>query len=84
MTVLLIFLIALVAFLIIVCVKLIYTMDKVNVLLDDAYRKLKSVDGIFSAIDTVSDTITVVGESVIGKALLIVDKIFKRKNKEEE
>lgn len=68
----------LVVFLIVACVKLINTTDKLNVILDDAYRKLKSVDGVFNAIDTVSDAVTTVSETVVGKMLLVIEKLFKK------
>lgn len=68
----------LVVFLIIACVKLMYTTDKLNMILDDAYKKLKTVDGIFTAIDTVSEAITTVGESVVGSVLSLVEKIMKK------
>ncbi len=68
----------LVAFLIVASVKLINTTDKLNMILYDAYKKLKSVDGVFNAIDTVSDAVTTVGESIVGRILLAIDKIFKR------
>lgn len=70
--------------LIILIIKLINTTDRLNMVLDDAYRKLKSVDGVFTAIDAVSDAVTSVGESIVGKALSIADRLFKKENKEEE
>ena len=51
LTVLLTLCAVLAIFLIVVAVKLIYTVDKTNALLDDIEKKLKSVDGVFNAID---------------------------------
>jgi uncharacterized protein YoxC len=78
LTVLLTLCSVLVVFLIVICVKLINTTEKLNVILDDAYRKLKSVDGVFNALDTVSDAVTTVSETVVGKILLVVEKLFKK------
>ena len=67
-----------VVFLIVVSVKLIYTVDKTNAILDDLEKKLKSVDGLFNAVDTVSEAVTTIGEPIVGKALLVIEKIFKK------
>lgn len=79
LTILLVLVSVLVVFLIVISIKLLYTVDKINVILDDAYKKLKSVNGVFTAIDTVTDSITLISETVIGKVLMMVEKIFKKK-----
>lgn len=79
LTILLVLCSVLVIFLIIISIKLLYTVDKVNVILDDAEKKLKSVNGVFTAIDTVTDSITMISETIIGKALMMIEKIFKKK-----
>lgn len=79
LTILLVLCSVLVVFLITISIKLLYTIDKLNVILNDAEKKLKSVNGFFSAIDTVNDTIAVIGETVVGKVLLMVEKFLKRK-----
>ena len=62
----------LLVFMIILCVKLIYTVDRTNLILNDLERKLKSINGVFNAIDTVSDTF-------VAKAALMIEKIFRKK-----
>lgn len=79
LTILLVLVSVLVVFLIVISIKLLYTVDKINVILDDAEKKLKSVNGVFTAIDTVTDSITLISETVIGKVLMMVEKIFKKK-----
>ena len=79
LTILLVLVSVLVVFLIVISIKLLYTVDKLNVILDDAYKKLKSVNGVFNAIDTVTDSITLISETVVGKVLMMVEKIFKKK-----
>ena len=78
LTVLLVLCSVLVIFLIIISIKLLYTVDKVNLILDDAEKKLKSVNGVFTDIDTVTDAINTISETIIGRALLMIEKIFKR------
>lgn len=79
LTILLVLVSVLVVFLIVISIKLLYTVDKINVILDDTEKKLKSVNGVFTAIDTVTDSITLISETVIGKVLMMVEKIFKKK-----
>ena len=68
----------LVGILIVVCIKLVNTTNKINAILDDVQIKLNSVNGVFSAVDGVTNAISTVGESIVSKALLVIDKIFKR------
>lgn len=79
LTILLVLVSVLVVFLIVISIKLLYTVDKINVILNDAEKKLKSVNGVFTAIDTITDSITLISETVIGKVLMMVEKIFKKK-----
>ena len=69
----------LLVFLIVLCIKLIYTIDKTNVILNDLERKLKSVNGVFSAIDTVTDAVITVSDTFVAKAALMLEKIFRKK-----
>ncbi len=78
-TILLVFCIVLVIILIIGGIKLMYTIDKTNMILDDLEKKLKSVNGLFTAIDTVTDTFTTISETIVGKVLLMIEKIFKKR-----
>ena len=79
LTILLVLCSVLLVFLIVGSIKLLYTIDKMNVLLNDIERKLKSVNGVFTAIDTVTDTVATIGESIVGKALFMVERLFKKK-----
>lgn len=83
LTVVLTLCVVLLVVLIVLIIKCMNTTDKVNMVLDDAYKKLKSVDGVFTAIDTVSDAVTSVGETIVGKTLSIIDRVFKKEDKEE-
>ena len=73
--------------LIILGIKLIHTIDKTNMILDDAYNKTKSLNGIFAAIDSVTDTLSSISDSLVGVLSSVVSKMIpkrkKRKEKEE-
>ena len=77
--------ITLLVILIILGIKLIHTVDKTNEILEDAYNKTKSLDGVFDVIDKFTDTVSNINDSVVGIVSGIVSKIVNRKkNKEEE
>lgn len=73
---------------IVLVVKLIGTVERTNALLDDLQEKAQSLDGLFEAIDSVSDTISSVNMKVVTAIAGVVEKIFhkrkKKKIKEEE
>ena len=73
--------------LIILGIKLIHTVDKTNMILDDAYNKTKSLNGLFNAIDSITDTLSAISDSLVGTVTTAIAKIFpkrKKKDKEEE
>lgn len=73
--------------LIILGIKLIHTVDKTNMILDDAYNKTKSLNGIFSAIDSVTDTLSSISDSLVGVVSSVVSRVLpkrKKKDKKEE
>ncbi len=70
--------------LIVLVLKLIYTVDKTNEILDDVERKVKSFDGLFNAINMTTSTISTIGDRLIEGVSGVVSKIFRRKKKKEE
>lgn len=70
--------------LIILSIKLIHTIDKTNKILDDAYNKTKSLNGIFNAIDRVTDALSNVSDSLVGAITAGLNKVFSRKRKKKE
>ena len=68
--------------LIILCFKLIHTIDKTNKILDDAYNKTKSLNGIFDAIDSITDTLSSISDTMVGAVTSAIGKLFMRKKKE--
>jgi len=69
--------------LIILGTKLIETVNKTNAILDDAYNKTKSLNGLFNAIDAVTDTLTMLSDNVVGTITSEIGKIFNKKSKKE-
>ena len=72
--------------LIILGVKLINTMNKVNVIVDDINKKVGSLDGLFSMIDMTTDKLSLLSDRLVDGITYVVKRLFKPKNnrKEEE
>lgn len=69
--------------LIILGIKLIVTMNKIENIVDDINGKVKSLNGLFSAIDYTTDKLALISDRFVDTVALIIRKIFKRKEKEE-
>lgn len=80
--------IALLVVLIVLGIKLIYLTDRANVVLDDLEKKAKTLDMFFNVIDTVTDTLSYLSDTVVDTVVAGLSRLFpKRKkhtNKEEE
>lgn len=74
-------LIVLVIILIILALKALDTLSKVDVILDDTKKKLDSLDGVFNLVDTVSEKLTLVTDTVIGSIVNLITSIFNKKGK---
>ena len=70
--------IVLVVFLIIVAIKMLYTFDKVNVILGDAEKKLNSLNGVFDCVDNVTNAINTVSSKASNVIISLIDRIFKK------
>ena len=74
--------------LIILGIKLIITMNKIENVVDDINKKVKSLDGLFSIIDMTTDKLAMLSDKVVDAVTLFVKKIFRRKedviNNEQE
>lgn len=70
--------------LIILGVKLIITMNKIENIVDDINGKVRSLNGIFSVIDMTTDKLALLSDKTISFITDIIKKIFiKRKETEE-
>ena len=70
--------------LIILGTKLIYSVNKMNAILDDAYNKTKSLNGLFNAIDSITDTLSSLSDTIVGTITNVIGKVFRKKRKEEK
>ena len=65
--------------LIILGIKLIITMNKIEVVVDDITKKVKTLDGFFSLIDITTDKLAMLSDKFVDMTSSLVKKIFKRK-----
>ena len=74
-------LIVLVIILIVLALKSLDTLNKVDAILDDTKKKLDNLDGVFNLVDTVSNKLTLVTDTVVGSIVNFITSIFNRKGK---
>lgn len=65
--------------LIILGIKLIITMNKIEVVVDDINKKVKTLDGFFSLVDTTTDKLAMLSDKFVDMTSSLVKKIFRRK-----
>ena len=70
--------------LIILITRLISTVDKVNILLDDVEDKSQSLNGLFDAIGKIGDTVNAANNRLTGFVAGVVSKMFKEKRKKKK
>ena len=76
-------LIVLVIILIVLSLKALDTLNKVDAILDNTKKKLENLDGVFNLVDTVSDKLTLVTDTVIGSIVSFITSIFNKKGRED-
>lgn len=69
--------------LIVLGIKLIETIDRANNLISDLEKKTKSLNGFFSIIDNVTDTISFLSDTVVETVISSLSKVFKKNKKKE-
>ena len=79
-----IFGIAALVVLIVLGIRLIQTIDRVNRVLDDVEEKVNSLNGFFHIIDTITDNMAFLSDKIINAISNVIAKIFRRKKKEED
>ncbi len=70
--------------LIILGIRLISTLGKLERVVDNIDKKVNSLNGVFSLIDKMTDSIAAFSESVASNVAGLVYKVFKRKKRKEE
>ena len=69
---------------IVIGIKLITTMNKVDKLVEDVNEKLESLNDIFNMAEYISGKMSAISETIIGVVTTAISKIFKKFNKESE
>ncbi len=69
---------------IVIGIKLITTMNKVDKLVEDVNEKLESLNNIFNMAEYISGKMSAISETIIGVVTTAISKIFKKFNKESE
>jgi hypothetical protein len=69
---------------IIIGIKLVFALNKIDALVDDVTAKVKTLDRVFTVIDFASDKVTSLGENIISFVTKMFGKIFKKKLKDME
>lgn len=68
--------------LIILGIKLIITMNKIEGVVDDINNKVKTLDGFFSMIDFTTDKLAMLSDRFVDAATSLIKKLFRRKEDE--
>ena len=69
--------------LIILGIKLIITMNKIENVVDDINGKVKSLNGFFSVIDYTTDKLALLSDRFVDTITSLIKKIFVRKEKKD-
>lgn len=77
-------LIVLLVVVIVIGIKLIFTMNKVDLLLDDVTKKVHSLDRVFNMIDYTTDKVTMISDTVVNFITNKLKRIIKFKKNDEE
>jgi uncharacterized protein YoxC len=75
-------LIILIAVAIVIGIKLIGTLNKVDALVDDVNSKVKTLDRVFEIIDSFNNKMSLIGDSVIGFVSGGIKRLFKDRKKD--
>lgn len=71
--------------LIILGIKLIISVDRFNLILDNVEKKMKSIDNVFNVIDKVADSCALLSDRVVEFLSSFLSRLFiKKKNKKEK
>ena len=73
----------LVIILIILGIRLLMTLDRVDAIISDVEKKVKSLNGFFSVIDTITDKVAFLSDKVVDIVSGFFTKILSNKKKEK-
>ena len=77
-------LIVLLVVVIVIGIKLIFTMNKVDLLLDDVTKKVHSLDRVFNMIDYTTEKVTMISDTLVNFITSKLKRIIKFKKNDEE
>ncbi len=67
--------------LIVLVIKLVYSVNRINTILDNVEMKMKTVDKAFGAVDRLVDSFSMVTDKVVDGIALGISKVFNHKKK---
>ena len=70
--------------LIILTIKLIMSIDRVNAILDDVEDKMKTIDEVFSVVDKITDSVSLMSDRIVDGLAGIISKVFTTKKKSKQ
>lgn len=70
--------------LIVLGVKLIITMNKIEVVVDDISIKVGKLNGLFSVIDATTDKLSMLSDKMVDAVSVLIRKIFKREKRKDD
>lgn len=70
--------------LIILGIKMIKTMNKIDIVVNDINTKMGSLNGFFSMIDFTTDKLALISDKFVDAVSSLIRKLFRRDKKEEE
>ncbi len=70
--------------LIILTIKVIITMNKIEKIVDNITVKIKTLDGVFSVIEIATNKFTSITDKVIDVITSLIQKVFNSKGKEKD
>ena len=70
--------------LIVLVIKIVYSVNRINSILDSVEMKMKTVDKAFGAVDRIVDSFSMVTDKVVDGIASGISKVFSHKKKKKE
>jgi uncharacterized protein YoxC len=69
--------------LIVLGIKLINTITKVDRIIDELECRIKKIDNMFSVVDTLTDSMALISDKIVDTIVSCLKKIFSKKRKDD-
>lgn len=69
--------------LIVLVIKLIFTVDRINKLLDDINVKISKFDKMFNIVDIITDNMALISDKIVDAISNLIRRLFVKNGKEE-